>query len=297
VDADYYNQISESNETNNSLLLNLTKIDSPDLVISGITWTPLNFSDGQVVTFNATVQNIGAGSTTRSFYNGFLIDDVSIGERSLSGLVSGSSGTVLQSWIATPGPHRIKVAADIHNTVAESNKENNNLTISLPFINILKPNSTSRWSGTQKITWTIDVLNSSSTSSDVYYWKPFAWTPSYLENSTLYFTQGSWILLNSTTNNSLMWDTAGFNGYTRIKIVATDGKYTTTRLSDIFIVNNKAVIIELVTIMMQEIFPYNSESCDLWRSRCDPDQYYTDKHQLFRFQSHKGSFRKNTGSL
>jgi len=101
--ADFYNQVSESNETNNTNLINLTRIDPPDIVVSSITWTPLNFSDGQVVTFNATVRNIGAGSTTRVFNTGFLIDNVSIGERSLSGLASGSSATLLQTWIAKPG--------------------------------------------------------------------------------------------------------------------------------------------------------------------------------------------------
>jgi len=40
-------------------------------------------------------------------------------------------------------------------------------------------------------------------------------------------------------------DTEGFGGYTRIKIVATDRTYTTTGFSDVFIVNNRAVIIEL----------------------------------------------------
>ncbi|NQE45414.1 3',5'-cyclic adenosine monophosphate phosphodiesterase CpdA [ANME-1 cluster archaeon GoMg2] len=96
-----------------------------DLVISNITWTPSNFTEGQVVTFDAVIANIGIGNTTTDFYTRFLIDDVNIGEKSVAGLDSGNSTNVTQTWTATSGEHTLKVVVDVYDTVVESNETNN----------------------------------------------------------------------------------------------------------------------------------------------------------------------------
>ncbi|MCL7414047.1 MAG: hypothetical protein M8353_10625, partial [ANME-2 cluster archaeon] len=125
--VDHYNNIVESNETNNSLELNLAKVDQSDLTVSGLTWMPSTFTDGQSVTFNAIIENIGTGNTTRTFSTSFLIDNVQIADKWNSGLVSGSSANIVTTWTATPGEHTIKAVVDYYNHVAESNESNNTL--------------------------------------------------------------------------------------------------------------------------------------------------------------------------
>ena len=134
VKADSNNQVLESNETNNSLKLNLTKVNQADLIISSLTWTPFNFSEGDIVTFNATVENIGIGNTTRRFYIKFSLDNVSIGENYIVGLASGSFATVTQSWTATPGEHILKIIVDPYDHISESSEINNTYSINLPEI-------------------------------------------------------------------------------------------------------------------------------------------------------------------
>lgn len=129
--ADIYSQVPESNETNNTLELNLTRIDPPDLIVSNLTWSPSNFSDGEVVHFNATIQNIGVGNTTRAFYARLMLDGVDIGGPYISGLLSGESISFTQSWTATPGEHKIRGSADHWNYVYESNETNNSIELNL----------------------------------------------------------------------------------------------------------------------------------------------------------------------
>jgi subtilase family serine protease len=131
VIVDYYNYVSESNESNNVLLLNLSKVDQADLTVSGLIWSPSNFSDGQVVTFNAFIENTGAGNTTRGFYTRLLIDDGSIGDKYTSGLSAGSSETITQTWTVTPGEHKIKAVVDVNNYVSEFNESNNTLELNM----------------------------------------------------------------------------------------------------------------------------------------------------------------------
>ena len=132
--VDFYNNVAESNETNNSLEFNLNKIDQADLIVSSLTWTPSDFTEGQVVTFNAVIENAGNGNTTRGFYTRFLIDENYIGDRYFSGLSSGSSTLISQTWVATPGDHTIKAVVDANNHVSESNETNNSLSKDISYI-------------------------------------------------------------------------------------------------------------------------------------------------------------------
>jgi len=59
VKADDTNTIFESNESNNIMILNLPVVEQSDLTVSNITWTPYNFTEGEVVTFDAVIANIG----------------------------------------------------------------------------------------------------------------------------------------------------------------------------------------------------------------------------------------------
>src|SRR5450759_4415848 len=81
----------------NNLTIDIPLIQQADLIVSSLSWTPSNFSDGQVVTFNASIINVGLGNSTRGFYTRFLLDGVDIGGPSINGLASGNSSSVTQT--------------------------------------------------------------------------------------------------------------------------------------------------------------------------------------------------------
>ena len=133
--VDEYDDILESDETNNELSQSLPDIAFPDLLLSGITYSPLNdINNGDEITFIATVQNGGSGSTSREFHVLFKVDDAYIGQQKLNGLSAGASVNVTLTWTAEKGTHTITAIADRFNTVAESNEDNNELSMTLPDI-------------------------------------------------------------------------------------------------------------------------------------------------------------------
>src|SRR5450759_3977411 len=114
-----------------TIALKGANVEIPDLTVSRITWTPSNFTDGQVVTLNATIGNIGSGNTTGGFSIRFLIDGSLLGEQNVSGLASGASINPTQEWTATPGQHTISTIVDVNNEVPESNESNNTLELNM----------------------------------------------------------------------------------------------------------------------------------------------------------------------
>ena len=80
--------IGESNETNNSLSQVLPQIAFPDLTITAISWQPVDVLHGSIVTLAATVENSGAGATSREFYVRFAVDGNLVGRQKVSGLGS-----------------------------------------------------------------------------------------------------------------------------------------------------------------------------------------------------------------
>lgn len=105
------------------------KRDLPDLTVTEITWTPLNPVNGELVTFNATVQNLGA-STYSGFWVYFYLDNIwEIGWYWVSdGLMSGEIVYAIVNWYALGGIHNVTVYADYTDEITESNEENNTLT-------------------------------------------------------------------------------------------------------------------------------------------------------------------------
>ena len=129
--ADYANYITESDETNNTLTKHLY-VEPSDLIITDLTWTHANPDDGETITIDATVKNIGTGKTIRDFYVGFYIDgdyytrvwitqDLAPGE-------STYSSSIQTTWAVTPHDHDIKAWADYANYITESDETNNTLT-------------------------------------------------------------------------------------------------------------------------------------------------------------------------
>ncbi|MBC2697376.1 MAG: PKD domain-containing protein [ANME-2 cluster archaeon] len=126
VDPD--NLIQESDENNNSKSVILPEILKPDYIVSDISWTPPTFTAGDLVTFNATVKNIGDGSTLRNSITAFFIDGSQIGTAAIQGLLKDESIEVSKSWVATSGNHTVSVKADINDQIIEFNETNNTLS-------------------------------------------------------------------------------------------------------------------------------------------------------------------------
>jgi subtilase family serine protease len=135
--ADYANQISESNESNNAsnaVQFTVTAAAVPDLQIS--TWNPSSTSGtaGGSLTVNYTVLNNGNGSAGASTAGIYLSSDSTIttgdqllASKSTSSLVSNSSVSDSQTAIlpTTPGTYYLGVITDINNAVVEGNENNN----------------------------------------------------------------------------------------------------------------------------------------------------------------------------
>ncbi len=227
VVVDYSNSISESNESNNALEVNLKKVENPDLIVSDLTWSPENFSDGQVVKFNATIENIGTGNTSRDFYIRFIIDDSIAGSILYTpDLASGSSVPILWSWTATPGNHTIKVVVDYSDSISESDESNNELEVNLTKVET--PDlivSALSWSPENfsdgqvvKFNATIENIGNGNTSR--------GFNTRFLIDDSIYsgvYHSG----LMSSSSDSIYWDWVATPGDHTIKVIADVDKQVT----------------------------------------------------------------------
>src|SRR5664280_2322316 len=103
----YGPRVNELNETNNNITLALPTVEQSDLIVSNLIWIPDNFSTGDSVTFNASVKNIGNGSTLKSFNTAFTINGNVAGIKTTPGLLKGGYANLSQTWIATSGDHNV----------------------------------------------------------------------------------------------------------------------------------------------------------------------------------------------
>jgi beta propeller repeat protein len=143
--VDDMNRIAESNEGNNALTETVTVGSSPpppsglpDLVVTGISWTPGTPGVGDAVTFSATVKNQGAGATPSGVVHGLLfrIDggaSPGVWSDSYTGSIAPGASVTLTAnggskgatWPATAGLHTVQAIADDVNRIAEINEGNN----------------------------------------------------------------------------------------------------------------------------------------------------------------------------
>ena len=133
--ADYDNRVTESDETNNTLTKNL-HVEPSDLIITDLKWTPTDPDDGETITIDTTVKNIGAGKTIRDFYVGFYIDGCYYTKILVTqDLAPGEStypSSIQTTWTVTPNDHDIMAMADRDNYITESDETNNQKTKHLP---------------------------------------------------------------------------------------------------------------------------------------------------------------------
>ena len=144
VTADSDTEVAESDESNNETVWGLFDVVSkPDLVISDLTVggssSPSNFTVGDRVRINATVQNIGAGSAGSSEIK-YYLSNQEIGRDNVGSLnPRGTSGESIYYRFTESdvGTHYIKVVADSDTEIDEDNESNNetstgNFTVGKP---------------------------------------------------------------------------------------------------------------------------------------------------------------------
>jgi len=117
----------------------------PDVVVTGITWSPISPTSGSHVVFTATVKNQGSTATPAGTIVGcqFAVDGatspVTWSDTDTTSLAPGASvnltansGTAGSNfWTAASGSHTVQAWVDDVNRIAESNESNNKLTASI----------------------------------------------------------------------------------------------------------------------------------------------------------------------
>jgi subtilase family serine protease len=128
--VDSNNIISESDETNNEKTVTLSTSD-PDLVITNITWSPINPSTGDTVTFTVTIKNQGGVPANLSRVT-YYVDGSFRGYHNVSELNAGATVTKTFTWTAEAGAHIIKAVTDVESQIPESNENNNEKALTFP---------------------------------------------------------------------------------------------------------------------------------------------------------------------
>lgn len=130
--VDDVNRITETNETNNQYteIMVVTTSPMPDLVVTDLSISPSAPTQGDSVTFTATVKNQGNASGAPGVV-AFKVDGttVSTSANITSVLAAGSSTTVTGTWTASGvGSRAITATVDNNGITTESNETNNTFT-------------------------------------------------------------------------------------------------------------------------------------------------------------------------
>ena len=150
--ADYYKVVSESDESNNIKQVTVPKISASetslaDLIIQDITWSPLNPSPGETVTFTVTVKNQGGHIAVASQVY-YYVDGSQKGSSTISSIPAGGTATGNFTWKAELGDHVIKAVADYNDDVSETDETNNETEITFSGTTVPEPDLI-----IQDITW------------------------------------------------------------------------------------------------------------------------------------------------
>ena len=131
---DYYNSVTEADETNNEYTVSITTL-LPDLIVSEVTWLPVNPGAGDNITFTVKIKNQGSGraasSRAVSYINNRFISYMNIPE-----INADTEATATFNWVATGGTHMMEIIADYDRLLNENNTDNNNTYI---YITIAPP--------------------------------------------------------------------------------------------------------------------------------------------------------------
>ncbi len=127
VKVDPYNEISETNESNNVAYRTFTVNAKPDLAINEITFSSEKPTDGYLIDISAVIENQGGNASyfNISFYDGTPDIGSLIGKNTVVSLNAESNTTISVPWIPTAGYHDIYVFVDEDDQIIESDKSNN----------------------------------------------------------------------------------------------------------------------------------------------------------------------------
>jgi len=170
---------------------------NPDLLISGLTWTPQSPSESNAITLSATVRNGGdlqSAATSTNFYLG----TTKVGTAQVGALAAGATATVTANIGARDaGSYTVSAKVDEDNTVVEKNETNNSFTSPTPLVVTAVPTS--------------DLIAS-----------PVSWTPTNPQNgATVNFSVG-------IRNQGTVAAASGAHGITLTVTNATTGAVVRT---------------------------------------------------------------------
>ncbi|MEV4515256.1 CARDB domain-containing protein [Dactylosporangium sp. NPDC049525] len=105
-----------------------TPAPNPDLVVTGLTWSPTAPTETQAVTVSATVRNAGTAASAATTVN-VNVGGTSAGTAAVGALAAGASTTVtVNAGTRAMGSYPVSATVDPANTVAEQNESNNAFT-------------------------------------------------------------------------------------------------------------------------------------------------------------------------
>ncbi len=129
VTADSDKNEGETNEENNQLKKTFS-ILPPDLLISSITWAPVNPNLGDTVTFTVNIENEGGGKA-ENFHLAYYIDDELITTVPVTSLAADNTTFKTYNWKSKEGRHTFKAFVDFNDYVAEENENNNGYSVTI----------------------------------------------------------------------------------------------------------------------------------------------------------------------
>ena len=159
---DFYSQLNEIDETNNEYNVTITTL-VPDLIVSNITWLPVNPSAGGEITFTVTITNQGSGRAAAS-RAACYIDSRFISYLDIPELNAAAEAIKTLKWQAISGTHSIRFLADFDDMLNESDRDNNDTTVMLTvaYPDLIIQNIT--WSPEdayldETVTFTVNIVN------------------------------------------------------------------------------------------------------------------------------------------
>lgn len=145
--VDDINRYPELNEQNNVLVKQLNFGDPgpaplADTLILSVNLGQSSFNEGDLLTFEAVVRNVGTAATGNIVGVAFLIDGQQITFGNTSAMAAGETRTVraVTSWRAVAGRHRLTAVVDDINRYPELSETNN--SFELEFQVFSRPNAT-----------------------------------------------------------------------------------------------------------------------------------------------------------
>ncbi len=196
--------VAESDDTNNEMTIGFL-IMPPDLVITDITWSPLDAGVGDTVTFTATIYNQGVGKAGK-FRVGCYISGQYNSFADIEQLDINTETEATFQWTAVNGVHPVSFVVDCTDLLVESNEDNNKRTASIPIDSPDIYISGVTWlpehpSIGDTVTFTTTLTNQGGGKADSFY------VAYYLDDEFLSADFISGILADSSINATFAWTT------------------------------------------------------------------------------------------